>query len=222
MKKILFAIATFVFLFSCSAKQKVDLLVYNATIFTVDPSFSTAEAMAVKDGKIVEVGKTKDLQNKYEAKEQLDAKGKFIYPGFIDAHAHFFGYANSLQNANLVETGNWDAILTILKTFAATHAEGWLLGRGWDQNDWPVKEFPSNDKLNELFPDRPVLLTRIDGHAAIANQKALELAGIKAGDKLTGGDIEVKNGKLTGILVDNAVGLVSRKIPPSSAEQTKK
>ena len=96
---------------------------------------------------------------------------------------------------------------------------GWLLGRGWDQNDWPVKEFPPNDKLNELFPDRPVLLTRIDGHAAIANQKALDIAGVKAGDKLTGGEVEVKTGKLTGILIDNAVDLVSDKIPAQTKEQ---
>jgi predicted amidohydrolase YtcJ len=222
MKKLFLFTGIIIFFVSFSTKTKVDLLVYNATIYTVDANFSTASAMAIKDGKIVEVGKTADLQSKYEATEKVDAKGKFIYPGFIDAHAHFFGYSNSLQNANLVGTESWDDILAVLKTFAATHPEGWLLGRGWDQNDWPVKDFPSNEKLNELFPDRPVFLTRVDGHAAIANQKALEMAGIKAGDKLTGGDIEVKNGKLTGILVDNATGLVSRKIPPSSTEQTKK
>src|SRR5205809_1008155 len=98
-------------------------------------------------------------------------------------------------------------IYTIDLKFSAAHSDGWLLGRGWDQNDWPVKEFPTNDKLNELFPDRPVLLTRVDGHAAIANQKAIDIAGVKAGDKLTGGEVEVKNGKLTGILIDNAMGL---------------
>jgi predicted amidohydrolase YtcJ len=217
----------FLFLFvipfiSCSQKTKVDLLVYNATLYTVDSKFSTAEAMAVKEGKIVEVGKTADLQNKYDAKEKLDAQGKFIYPGFIDAHAHFFGYGNSLQNANLVGTESWEAILEVLKTFAASHPDGWLLGRGWDQNDWAIKDFPTNDKLNELFSDRPVLLTRVDGHAAIANKKALEIAKLKAGDKLTGGEIEVKNGKLTGILVDNAVGLVRRFVPPLSDEQTKR
>ena len=97
-----------------------------------------------------------------------------------------------------------------------------MLGRGWDQNDWPIKDFPDNEKLNELFPDRPVLLTRVDGHAAIANSKALELAGLKPGDKLKGGEIEVKNGKLTGILVDNAVGLVRSKVPSQSEEQIKK
>jgi len=112
--------------------------------------------------------------------------------------------------------------LDVLKKFASTHPDGWLLGRGWDQNDWAAKDFPTNDKLNELFPGRPVLLTRVDGHAAIANKKALEIANVKAGDKLIGGDIEVKNGMLTGILIDNAVGLVRRFVPPSTEAQTKK
>ena len=221
MKKVLLFLFVIPFI-SCSQKTKVDLLVYNATIYTVDATFSTAEAMAVKDGKIIEVGRTTDLQNKYDAKEKLDAQGKFIFPGFIDAHAHFFGYGNSLQNADLVGTESWDAIIDVLKKFAATHPEGWLQGRGWDQNDWAVKDFPTNDKLNELFPDRPVLLTRVDGHAAIANKKALEIAHVKAGDKLVGGDIEVKNGKLTGILVDNAVGLVRRFVPSLTEDQTKR
>ncbi|HTM92228.1 MAG TPA: amidohydrolase, partial [Flavisolibacter sp.] len=92
----------------------------------------------------------------------------------------------------------------------------------WDQNDWPVKEFPTNEKLNALFPNRPVLLTRVDGHAVIANQKALEIAGIKAGDQVSGGEILVKNGKLTGILVDNAVDLVSKNIPALTEDQIKK
>ncbi len=212
-----------------SQKQNADLLIYNATIYTVDASFSTAEAMAVKDGKIVAVGKTTDLEKKFEAKEKLDARGKFIYPGFIDAHAHFVGYALGLQKADLVGTNSWKEIIEKLKTYAAENLpagqagkEGWIIGRGWDQNDWLVKEFPDNTELNYLFPDRPVLLTRIDGHAAIVNQKALGLAGVKAGMKLTGGEVEVKNGKLTGILIDNAVDLVAEKIPGISAVQLKK
>ena len=96
MKKILFIVCVFS-LFSCSQKKKADLLVYNATIYTVDSSFSTAEAMAIADGKILATGKMADLENEYEAKEKLDAGGKFIYPGFIDAHAHFVGYGLSLQ-----------------------------------------------------------------------------------------------------------------------------
>ena len=222
MRKFFLAIILIQPLIGFSQKKTADLFVYNATIYTVDSKFSTAEAMVISDGKILETGKTKSLQAKYTAKENLDAQGKFIYPGFIDAHAHFFGYSTSLQNAKLVGTESWDAIIEVLKNFAASHPDGWLLGRGWDQNDWPVKEFPTNDKLNELFPDRPVYLTRVDGHAAIANQKALDLAGIKAGDKLTGGEIEMKNGKLTGILIDNATGLVSRKIPPNTIDITKK
>lgn len=220
MKQILLVI-TLIYLTSCTGKQAADLIVHNATIYTVDSAFSTVEAIAVKDGKIIATGKSSDLLNAYEAKEKIDAQGKFIYPGFIDAHSHFFRYGIALQTADLVGTESWDAIVEKLKKFAADHNSGWLLGRGWDQNDWPVKEFPDNTRLNELFPDRPVLLTRIDGHAAIANQKALEMAGVKAGDKLTGGEVEVKNGKLTGILVDNAVDLVGAKIPAATPEQLK-
>jgi predicted amidohydrolase YtcJ len=197
----------------CATKQKVDLLIFNATIYTVDAAFSSAEAMAVKDGKIIEVGKTVDLKEKYDAKEMLDAGGKFIYPGFIDAHTHFLSYGFRLNEVDLYGTASWDEIIEKLKTFAKENPNGWLQGAGWDQNDWAVKEFPSNEKLNELFPDRPVMLTRVDGHAAIANKKALDMAGVKAGDHLTGGEVEVKNGSLTGILIDNAKGLVSSKIP---------
>ncbi len=221
MKK-LFLLACVVNLFGCSQKQKIDLLVYNATIYTVNSSFSTAEAMAVKDGKIVATGKTADLEKEYDATEKLDASGKFIYPGFIDAHAHFVSYGNSLQRVNLAGTTSWEECIERVKTFAGANPDGWITGRGWDQNDWAVKEFPANEKLNELFPDRPVLLTRVDGHAAIANQKALDLAGIKAGDTLTGGEIEEMEGTLTGILVDNAVDLVSVKIPGATDEQFKK
>jgi len=219
MKKILLFPFVVLSLCSHSQKSKVDLLVYNATIYTVDENFSMAEAMAIRDGRIVAVGKAGELQTKYDANKKLDAKGKFIYPGFIDAHAHFVGYGTSLQRVNLVSTNSWDEVIERTRRFAGENPNGWLLGRGWDQNDWAIKEFPSNDKLNELFPDRPVMLTRIDGHAAIANQKALQLAGLKPGDKIAGGDIEVKNGRLTGILIDNATELVSSKIPsPGVAE----
>ncbi|HRF19041.1 MAG TPA: amidohydrolase family protein, partial [Chitinophagaceae bacterium] len=108
-----------------------------------------------------------------------------------------------------------------VKAFAAENKEGWITGRGWDQNDWDLKEFPNNEMLDTLFPDRPVLLTRIDGHAAIANAKALELAGINPGDTLTGGSIEEMEGSLTGILIDNAIDLVSAKIPNATKEQFK-
>ena len=220
--RLLFCIIILTALVSCQSKKQADLLVYNATVYTVDSAFTTTEALAIKDGKIIATGKSADLLAQYEAKEKKDAQGKFIYPGLIDAHAHFFRYGIGLQTADLVATTSWSAILQKLQAYATENTTGWIIGRGWDQNDWAVKEFPANDKLNELFPDRPVLLTRIDGHAAIANNKALELAGLKPGITLTGGTVEVKKGKLTGILVDNAIGLVRTKIPPPSAEQVKK
>ena len=220
--KNIFCFLFLLFSFSAIAQRKrIDLLIYNAKIYTVDSKFSTATAIAIKDGKIFDVGRN-GLREKYWPSQSINADGKFIYPGFIDAHAHFFGYATSLQNADLVGTESWEDILSRLQSFAASHPDGWLLGRGWDQNDWALKEFPTNEKLNALFPNRPVLLTRVDGHAAIANQKALEVAGVKPGHQLTGGEVQVKNGRLTGILVDNAIGLVSRNIPAQTQEQTKK
>jgi predicted amidohydrolase YtcJ len=219
MKKIRLLLFGLV-LFSCSSKEKVDLLIYNGTIYTVDSSFTVAEAMAVKDGKIVETGKTADLQKKYEAKENLDAQGKYIYPGFIDAHAHFAGYGQSLFTVNLFDCQSNEEMIQRVKDFATAHPDQpWITGRGWDQNKFPGKQFPTNEKLNEAFPDKPVFLSRVDGHAAIANQKALDIAGIKPGEKLTGGEVETKNGKLTGILIDNATSLVSSKIPRPTPEQ---
>ncbi len=219
----LLPVAACLFIFSCKFRQKADLIIHHAKIYTVDEKFSVAEAMAIRDGKIIAIGKNDDILKQYESDSIKDAGGKAVFPGFNDAHAHFVGYAMSLLTVNLVDTKSWDEVMVKCSEFAKTLPAGaWLTGRGWDQNDWAVKEFPDNAKLNELFPDRPVIITRIDGHAAMANQKALELAGVKAGDKLTGGDIEVKDGKLTGLLVDNAVDLVASKIPAPDLAQVKK
>lgn len=198
------------------AQQKIDLLLYNTTIYTVDDRFLVKEAMAVDKGKIVETGTSKALLKKYLPAGKIDAHGKFVYPGLIDAHAHFVNYGLSLQRADLRGTVSWNEVLERLVALAAANSDGWLQGEGWDQNDWEEKEFPTNKKLNELFPDRPVVLSRIDGHAIIANDVALQKAGINAGDKIDGGEIEVSGDKLTGILVDNATGLVTSKIPPLS------
>ena len=200
-------------------KPNVDLVIYNASVYTVDQNFTKVEAIAVDKGKIVATGNSKNILDQFDAKEKIDAKGKFIFPGFIDAHSHFFGYGLGLQEADLVGTTSWEDILEKLKSFSKTHKEEWITGNGWDQNDWNVKEFPTNEKLNQLFPDRPVILSRIDGHAAIANNKALELAGVKAGQKLEGGEVEVKDDKLTGILIDNATSLVYSKVPEPTALQ---
>ncbi len=207
-----------VILISCGTQKEADLIVHNAVLYTVNDQFIIAEAFAVKDGKILEVGTSEDILKKYKG-EKLDAGGKAVYPGFIDGHSHFYSYGEGLQHAGLVGTKSWDEILEKLKVFSLENPEGWIIGRGWDQNDWAVKEFPDNIELNRLFPDRPVILSRIDGHSAIANKAALDLAGIQAGQKLNGGEIELRNGKLSGILVDNAQGRVYSKIPPASGKQ---
>jgi predicted amidohydrolase YtcJ len=193
-------------------------------VYTVDSAFSKTEAVAVKDGKIVATGTTAQLQQEFNAKEVIDLQGKFLYPGFIDAHAHFYRYGLGLQTANLTGSTSWENIQQLLGDFKKGLAPvkgQWIIGRGWDQNDWPVKEFPVNEKLNEMFPDNPVILTRVDGHAAIVNDHALQQAGINAQTKLTGGDVVVANGKPTGLLIDNAIDLVSAKIPPATDEQIK-
>lgn len=213
--KSYFALIVIIFFMSCSTpKKSIDLLIINGTVYTCDKDFSTAKAVAIDSGKIVETGSIADLQEKYKAKEVINAHRKFIYPGFMDAHAHFVSYGLSLQEADLVGTQSWEDVLKRLQDFAAKNPSDWIVGNGWDQNDWEDKSFPDNTELNKLFPDRPVILSRIDGHAAIANATALALAGIQAGDTLTGGNIEVHNDTLTGILLDNATGLVFSKLPP--------
>lgn len=210
MRLLIFSLIIFVIFSFRNNKQKADLIVYNGVVYTVDATFSTAQAFAVRNGKIIAVGSTQAILKKYNAEEMIDAKGKAVYPGFIDAHAHFWGYAISLQQADLTGTKSWDEVLQRLQQFVKRKniqpGES-ILGRGWDQNDWTIKEFPNKEKLDELFPDNPVVLRRVDGHAAIANQKALDLGNVKAGQKISGGEIEVKNGKLTGILIDNAVNM---------------
>ncbi len=219
MNKLFTLLAFGTLLLSSCFSQKADLVVYNAKIYTVNDNFDTVQAFAVQDGKIVALGTDAEIRKKYNGKEELDAQGKSVFPGFIDAHAHFYGYGESLQMADLNGCKSWEEVCERLKEFATTHPEGWLIGRGWDQNDWANKEFPDKSALDKLFPNRPVYLTRIDGHAAIANQQALKVAGIEKSYSLTGGDIVEKNGKPTGLLIDNAMNLVSRKIPATTAAQ---
>ncbi|MFM7645108.1 MAG: amidohydrolase [Sphingomonadales bacterium] len=204
---------------ACSTRTKTDLLVFNAKIYTVDSAFSVHEAMVIDQGKIVATGPAAALRALYTFRDSLDVNQQFIYPGFNDAHAHFVGYAEALRTVSLVGTKSWKDILQVVKSFADSHPNGWIVGRGWDQNDWDKKSFPDNTLLDALFPDRPVLLTRIDGHAAIANSEALRLAGISPGQTLVGGKIGTSNGKLTGLLIDNAVDLVGSMVPPATKEE---
>jgi len=213
MKKIWLILLLFLVV-ACKQKDyNVDLLVKNALVYTVDSNFTTADAFVVNAGKIVAVGKADTLEQKYKAHEVIDAKGKPIYPGFIDAHAHFYSYGLSLQEVRLEKTKSWQEVIDSVNDYARKNPEGWIVGRGWDQNKWKIKDFPNKAKLDAMFPVRPVMLTRIDGHALMVNQAALNIAGIRPGQTIAGGKIETVNGKLTGLLIDNAEGLVKRKIP---------
>lgn len=206
-------------LLGCKSPNNVDIIVHHGKIYTVNETFAIAEAFAVKDGKIVAVGSNDDILKTYKTKEMVDAKGQAIYPGWIDAHSHFVGYGQSLFMVDLYGAANWDEVLSRVQAFTKEHpTEKWIKGRGWDQNKWLGKSFPTNERLNELFPTIPVMLTRIDGHAAVVNQKALDMAGIVANQKLQGGEIETKNGKLTGILIDNAVDLVTSKMGANTTD----
>ena len=207
---------------SCNNKISADLIVHNAKIYTVDSAFSTAEAMVIKGEKILATGTNEMMLNKYEAINTIDAEGKSIFPGFIDAHCHFTGFATDGWKCDLVGTNSFEEVINKLKLYSKDAPMEWLYGRGWDQNDWAVKEYPNKRILDSLFPDRPVFLKRIDGHAALVNQRALDLAGVTINTVVKGGSLEIKDGKLSGILIDNAMDLVDTKIPGISDSLAKK
>lgn len=219
MKKIVGICLFSLLISSCSDKQKVDLLVVNAEIYTVDDNFSVVEALAVKNGRIVAVGKGEELKNKFVSENILDGKGKPVFPGFIDAHAHFYGLGLDAHQVDLTGTQSFEEVVKRLVDFQNMNQLSYIKGRGWDQNDWEEKEFPDKAILDSIFPTTPVAITRIDGHALLANQQALERAGIDDNTEVTGGGIVKENGELTGILIDNPMDLIYSSMPePSTSE----
>jgi hypothetical protein len=216
----LFATFSAFFLASCSNRDKVDLIVYNGMVYTVDSTFSKATSFAVKEGKFVAVGDSATVFGKYQSDSVVNANGQAVYPGLYDAHAHFYGLGQMLDQADLVNTQSPEEIVERLKKYQSEHSDAvWIIGRGWDQNDWPVKEFPTKEMLDKAFPNNPVYLTRIDGHAGWVNSKALQLAKIAADTKAEGGLVVLKNGQPTGVLVDRAQQLVRALNPTPTKEE---
>lgn len=201
---------------SCSSKQNVDLIVTNAKIYSVDKDFSIYQSMSIHNGKVIALGTNNEIDSLYTGTEVIDLMGKPVYPGFIDPHSHFLGYGLGLRNAWLAGAKSWSEVVERLVEHQNSYPTEWILGRGWNQNEWEVKEFPTKELLDKAFPNKPVLLTRIDGHAAIANSKAIEMAGFKADTSIVGGEIIKKDGKITGVLIDNAINLVRDLIPEDS------
>ena len=201
--------------------QTADLVVKNAKIYTVDAKNPRATAIAVRNGKIAAVG------NELKALEGpktriLDAKGATIVPGLIDSHGHLEGLGSSLEILDLRGVTSGAEIAAKVKAAAAKAAPGeWIVGRGWDQNLWVTKQFPTTDALTQAAPKNPVALTRIDGHATWANRAALDAADINQNTKDPAGGRIIRDaqGKPAGVLVDTAQNLVRRKIPAASPEQ---
>lgn len=208
----------FILLIACNKQENVDLLVINGTIYTVNDSFAKAEAFAVKNGKIIAIGSTQEIQQKYASKKIVDAEGNAVYPGFIDAHCHFFGLGLAEQKVRLEGTKSFDEVLDRIVAFQKEKNLSYITGRGWDQNDWEIKEFPTKEKLDSIFPNTPVAITRVDGHALLANQAAIDLAGVTTETPFSGGYILQKDGKLTGIFIDNPMSLIRVKIPTESKQ----
>ncbi|WP_452223754.1 amidohydrolase [Lacinutrix chionoecetis] len=205
---------------SCNKdKTEVDSIVINANVYTVDSNFSKAEAFAIKDGKFVAVGSTSAIQKDYSAKDIIDANGQTIVPGLIDAHCHFYGLGLNTNTVNLVGTTSFEEVMKRVIDFQNKKETKFIIGRGWDQNDWEDKTYPDKNLLDKLYPDIPVALTRVDGHAMLCNQAALDLANITAKTKFSGGEIKTDNGKLTGILIDNPMELVEAIFPKPTHQQ---
>ena len=202
-------------------KQTVDMIVYNARVYTVNSKFEIAEAFAINDGRFLIVGTNKEILRRFESAKTLDAKGKPVYPGFNDGHCHFYGFGeNMIRYADLAGTKSFSEVIDRLKLHYEKYPSDWILGRGWDQNNWESKQFPDNNELEKIFPEKKIYLIRIDGHAALVSKQALKSAGIDAKTKIIGGEIEKnKQGQLSGILIDNAMDEVRNTIPGLSSQQ---
>ena len=200
-KQILILIVLFISLQSC--KKSVDFIAFNGNIYTVNSDFNTASAFAVKDGKFVDIG-NEEILSKYNTNQKIDLNGSTVLPGLIDAHCHFYGLGLNQSMIDLTGTNSFNEILEKI----SNKDNNIIRGRGWDQNDWKIKEFPNKEKLDLIYPNTPVILERIDGHAYLVNQKALDIAGIDINTKSTNGTLLSKKGKLTGVLIDGPMSLI--------------
>jgi predicted amidohydrolase YtcJ len=214
MKKISFLLSL-ILLISCNQKNKitVDTIITDGNIYTINKDFGKASAMAIQSGKIVAIGSNDEIANSYESNNTIDAKGKFIYPGLYDAHCHFYSFGLSLQEVDLRGTKSMAEVIDRIKEYQKEKNATFIVGNGWDQNDWSVAKFPTKEDLDAAFPNIPVVLNRIDGHAIVVNSLALKLAGITKSTKVSGGEIVLENGEPNGILIDNPMELVFKIIP---------
>ena len=216
IKEIIKIFIAFCLVTSCKYR-KADWVVFNANVYTVNDSFEKVTAFAIKDGKFISVGGD-EIVSLYPNALKFDAKGLPIYPGFIDAHCHFFNLGLSLGQVDLRGTKSIEEIEKRLQSYSQNNQFDIIIGRGWDQNLWKSKVFPNNDFLNRLFPDKLVLLRRIDGHALLVNDLVIKKAEINSKTRVSGGSILIENNKPSGILIDNAMDLAMNILPSKSSK----
>ncbi len=220
MKYLLALFALVILLQSCMKGEVADLVIHNAQIHTMDENNTIYEAIAIKDGKIIEVGPERQIINKYSATETIDAGSKEIYPGFIDAHGHILSYARQKLSIDLVGSKSFDEMLVRIEMYQSRHNRKFIIGRGWNQNLWTKsKGMPTNERLNELFPDIPVCLFRIDGHALLANdyliKKSKVVEKFNADSELNSGGYLILDSlqQPTGVFIDNAMNPILEILP---------
>lgn len=200
-----------------------DLIITGARIYTVDDARPLAQAIAVRGGRVAFVGSERGaLALRGQRTRVVEMHGRTIIPGMIDAHAHLLGLGNALRTVDLVGTTSYEDVIARVSARAREVPRGtWIVGRGWDQNNWADTRFPTHDALSRAVPDHPVYLTRVDGHAALVNAAALRAANVTAttqdpdGGRIVRGEANAPSG----VLVDRAMGLVQQAIPAQSAAE---
>lgn len=199
---------------------QADLILTNGRVHTADPARPRAQAIAIKGDRITFVGSAREAAAlRGSSTRVVDLAGRTVLPGLIDAHGHLTGLGSALRSVDLVGTRTYDEVIERVRQRAArSAAASWIRGRGWDQNDWGDTRFPTHDALSRAVPDHPVVLERIDGHALIANAKAMQLAGVTSTtrDPEGGRILRDANGEPTGVFVDNAMVLIERKVPAAT------
>ena len=201
--------------------ESVDLVVFNAKIHGLDEKNQIHQAMAIRDGKIIEMGPDRQILNKYRFENSIDAEGKEIYPGFIDAHGHLFSYAELKLGANVLGCESEEDMLTRVHQYQNKAKRDIIIGLGWDQSLWGQTSLPNNSRLNEEFPETPVCLFRIDGHSALVNDAFIKKID-DIDSEIRGGEVSRTNGKPNGMFIDAAISLLEPNIPDYSIKEVKR
>ena len=217
MKQAFLLFLSSILLLSCSSPE-ADLIIHNAVVYTVNEDFEKVTAVVVKNGKFIAVG-GEDLVELYSAKSIVDLNGFPIYPGFIDAHCHFYNFGLLQQQLDLSGTKSFEEVIQRITGYVESNPGVPVLGQGWDQNTWEIKEYPTKEILDQRFPNELIAVKRVDGHALLVNQKVLDLAGINSSTEVDGGVVVRVDGALTGVLIDNAMDSVYQALPKPTIKQ---